>query len=352
MSTGNVATGVFVLVIVLAAFVASTCFFILDEREQAVVTRLNRPVRIVVGDIAEDAFEQLRQEIVATARRTESGIGDGIRVDQGAGLYFKMPFVDSIERFPDTVLEYDVDPEDTVLADKKTLRVDNYARWRIVNPLLYRVRVRTEVAARGVLDDVIYSVLREELGKSDLTEVIRTTNNYVNEDLRTEEEEALGVRESPSRELVERGREEIMNAVTKRANDVARPQYGIEILDVRIKRAELVEVNLESVFERMKAERSRISKGYLSEGQKEAEIIRGDTDRQVRVLLANANREAEILRGEGDAQALRTYAEAFGANADFYEFLQSLEVMKNATQPGTELIVGLDSSIYKLLRGD
>ena len=338
-------------------------FFIVDEREQVVVTRLNKPVHVIVGDFRKDDFAALKDEILQSA--TSSG-GEGaidlksLHVSQGAGLYWKMPFIDAAQSFPDTMLEYDAKPVLIVTKDKKQLMVDNFARWRIENPLLFWVRVRSEGVAHARLDDVIYSIMREELGKNNLIEIIRTTKVFeetgIADALGADVDIAVGgssgstVTSNPMSEILERGREEIMSEVSRRADIDTRRGYGIKLVDVRIKRAELPPTNLQAVFGRMIAERDRISKGYRSEGQERRDIIEGETDKQVLVLLAEAERDAQTLRGEGDAQSLRIYAEAFSQNVELYEFIQGLEVMKQSTPTGSELIVGLDSSIYDMLR--
>jgi membrane protease subunit HflC len=344
----------FVFVAVIAAVVAavgliSTFGFIVTEREQIVVTRLNRPIRVIVGSVPEDQFASLAKEIADTAVKDQVAV----RVDRGAGLYFRIPFTDSVERFPDTVMEYDAEPEDIITADKKKLIVDNFARWRIENPLMFRIRVRTEVAARGALDDIIYSVVREELGKNNLIEVIRTSNRQVGQGTASTESVKEGfVMENPLRDPIKRGREAIMKNVAAAADKTARQQYGIRVLDVRIKRAELLPENLQAVFARMEAERSRISKGYRSEGHKQANMIEGAVDRRVKIILANAQRDATTMRGEGDAEAIRIFAEAFNSNPDLYRFMQSLDVLKDGTPSDSELVIGLDSSIFKFLKSE
>ncbi|MBI4557989.1 MAG: protease modulator HflC [Candidatus Hydrogenedentes bacterium] len=347
-----------VLVLIGLIVVSTTCAYIVDEREQVVVTRLNRPIRVIVGALPEAEFATLQQEIVDTARRKKSvdtETSDDLRVDRGAGLYFKAPFVDAVSRFPDTVLEYDAEPEDIVTADKKKLVVDNFARWRIENPLLYWISVRTQVAAHGVLDDIIYSVVREELGRNDLIEVIRTSNRPIEEkaEVLPEGGEAEGVvsSEDPMRDQIKNGREAIMKAVSARADETARREYGIRVLDVRIKRAELLPENLQAVFARMEAERSRISKGYRSDGRKQADIIEGDTDRRVQVIGANAERDATMLKGDGDAGAVKIFAEAFNSNPELYRFMRSLEVLNENTPEGAEMVIGVDSGVFRLLKG-
>ncbi len=346
-----------VLLVLVTLIGLLSCTYIIDEREQAVITRLNRPVRVIVGDMPDERFEALRKEIQETAQTMAEGAE--VEVLRGAGLYFKMPFTDTVNRFPDTLLYYDAEPEDVILADKKKLIVDNFARWRIENPLLYWVSVRDEVRARGRLDDVIYSVVREELGRNDLIEVIRTTNQMVETAEETPDEDVAAqpvvptseTKDDPAHQTIQHGREVIMQTVTQRSSEQARKQFGISIVDVRIKRAELLSDNLQAVFARMTAERSRISKAYRSDGGKQSEIIKSETDKRVQVLLAEARREAEILRGQGDAEALGIIAEAFGSNPELYRFIRTLEVMEKSTPPGSEFIIGIDSSLYRAMKG-
>lgn len=350
MKTFRFAAGISAVVILVLLIVANTCMFVVHERDQVVVTRLNKPVHVIVGDRDPEQFEPLKAEILHAARRTGEG-AEKLKISMGAGIYFKAPFADTVDRFPDVLMTYDVEEEAVVLADKKTLVVDNFARWKIENPLLFRISVRTITGANGALDDVIYSAVREELGRNDLTEVIRTTNEHIGTDDPVTEDnpEALEAINT-MRDTISLGREKIMNAVTKRANDRARTQYGIRVVDVRIKRADLLPENFQAVFGRMSAERERISRGYRSEGQKQAEIIMGGTDRQVQVIRANAEREAAMLRGEADAQAIRIFAEAFNSNPELYTFVRSLEVIEKSTPPGTEAILGADAGLYRLIK--
>lgn len=330
------------LLVVALLLLLGSPFYVVDEREQVVVTRFNRPIRIIVGDSVDD-FETVKQQIIDSAK-------SDISVGQGAGLYFKMPFMDTAERFPDTVLEYDAQPEPVVTKDKKQLSVDTFARWRIEDPLRFRLNVRTVNGARSRLDDVIYSVIREELGKNNLIEIIRTTKVFTDTTLAGDLDDEELVINDVMREELERGREEIMQTVSDQARSRARDQFGINVIDVRIKRAELPAENLQAVFARMRAERDRISKGYMSEGERQAAIIRGETDRDVKIMLAEAEEKAQTLRGEGDAQALKIIADAFSTDPDFYEYIRSLEVIKEATPKGSELVIGLDSGLYKMLQ--
>ncbi|GJM27161.1 MAG: hypothetical protein DHS20C16_35760 [Phycisphaerae bacterium] len=346
----------------------STCTYVIDERQQAVVTRLSKPIKVIVGARKTEAeFELIRQEILAVTQRADMA-GDAnvdnpedLEVSQGAGLRFKLPFgIDKVEIFPDVVMVYDAEPREIVLADKKKLELDNFGRWRVINPLLFRVRVQNERNARERLDDIIYSNMREVLGKNPLIEVIRTDNRYSDTETagavdETAVEDEIELRaalseQNPMREDIQRGREELMQTVSARSDAEAREKYGIQIIDVRIKRADLLKENLEAVFGRMQAERARISDAYRSEGKKEANIIRGETDRQVQVIAANAERDAKILHGEGDAQSLSIISDAFGANPELYRFMRSLEVLEDATPAGSEVIMGLNSGLFELLQ--
>ncbi|HRK34785.1 MAG TPA: protease modulator HflC [Candidatus Hydrogenedentes bacterium] len=347
------AVGITAAVGMIGLIIANLCMFVVHEREQIVVTRLSRPVHVIVGERPAEEFETVKTAIITVARRsTAVENADELRVSMGAGLYFKVPFADTVERFPDVLMTYDAEEESVVLADKKTLVVDNFARWRIIDPLLFRISVQSVSAANGRLDDVIYSAVREELGKNNLIEVIRTTNENVSTEPVAPVEGDPEVLESENlmRERILVGREKIMNAVTARANVRAREQFGIEVVDVRIKRADLLTENFEAVYGRMSAERSRISKGYRSEGQKQAQIIMGETDRQSQVIIANANRDAAKLRGEADAEAIRIIAETLNANPELYSFIRSLEVMGESLPVGTEIVVGADSGIFRLLK--
>lgn len=335
--TGLVALGLLIAIVLLS----SSCY-IVNEREQVVVTRFNRPVRVIVGDRAAD-IDVIKQEI--------AGLNMGsVAIASGPGLYFKMPFVDAPERLPDTLIEYDSDPEHIVTRDKKQLSLDNFAWWRIENPLLFRLRVQNVAGAQGKLDDIIYSIMREELGKNDLIEIIRTTKEFTDFVQTPGEEEIDPESQAVMLEKLSRGREEIMNTVTQRVNAVTREQFGINVIDVRIKRAELLPENLMAVFARMRAERERISKGYVSEGDRQASVIEGETDRDVRIMIAEAEEQAQKLRGEGDAESLRIIAEAFNSNPEFYTYVRSLEVIGEATPQGAEFVIGLDSSLYQMLQ--
>ena len=273
------------VIIVLGLIVFFTTVFIVDEREQVVILQLGKPVRTI----------------------TEPG------------LYFKLPIpFQNAVTFDDRLLEYDVAPEEVLSKDKKTLIVDNYVRWRISDPLLFLKTVQAIPNAVTRLDDIVYSELRQELGKHNMSEIIFET------------------------------REEIMEIVTK-ASDKSTDQYGIEVVDVRIKRVDLPRENEESIYARMDAERKRQANKFRSEGEEEAQKIRALTEKDKTIILATAYKESQEIRGEGEAKALEIYANAFNKDPDFYEFTRTLEAYKKIIDKKTTLILPADSKLFKTL---
>jgi|TARA_Y100001001_G_scaffold4465_1_gene4657 membrane protease subunit HflC len=264
-----------------------TTVFIVDETEQVVILAFGKPVRTI----------------------TEPGIN------------MKVPFpLQEKIKFDDRLLEYDSPPEEILSKDKKTLIVDNYVRWRIVDPLQFLKTVQAIPTALSRMDDIVYSELRRELGTHDMVEII--TEN----------------------------REKLMEIVTFNSNN-ATLDYGIEVLDVRIRRVDLPAENEESIYARMEAERNRQANKFRSEGEEEAQKIRASTDRDKTIILADAYKEAERIRGEGDAKAVEIYANAYSADTKFYEFVRTLDTYKKIIDDKTTLVLPADSRLFKLLLG-
>ena len=264
-----------------------TTVFIVDETEQVVILAFGKPVRTI----------------------TEPGIN------------MKVPFpLQEKIKFDDRLLEYDSPPEEILSKDKKTLIVDNYVRWRIVDPLQFLKTVQAIPTALSRMDDIVYSELRRELGTHDMVEII--TEN----------------------------REKLMEIVTFNSNN-ATLDYGIEVLDVRIRRVDLPAENEESIYARMEAERNRQANKFRSEGEEEAQKIRASTDRDKTIILADAYKEAEGIRGEGDAKAVEIYANAYSADTKFYEFVRTLDTYKKIIDDKTTLVLPADSRLFKLLLG-
>ena len=245
--------------------------------------------------------------------------GEPVRIIKTPGLYFKLPPPLQIaQRFDDRLLEYDVPPEEILSKDKKSLIVDNYVRWRIIDPLLFLQTVQTEPIAKTRIDDIVYSELRRELGTHNMSEII-----------------------TERREL-------IMEKVTRESAIATKP-YGIEVVDVRLKRVDLPQNNEQSIYRRMQAERIRQANKFRSEGEEESQKIKASTDKDKTIILANAYKEAEEVKGEGEAKAVDIYARAFSKDPDFYEFYRTLETYKIILDKKTTLVLPTNSKLFDIL---
>ncbi len=260
-------------------------FFIVHETEKALVLQLGVPQDIVYGP----------------------------------GLHFKLPFIQNVIYFDARILDYDARPTEAFTVDKKAIVLDNYARWRIENPLQFYRTMRTIPGAQARLDDVVYSQLRALVGGYTLTEVVSTH------------------------------RAQIMEEVTKRVADLMQG-FGVEVVDVRIKRTDLPAENQRAIFERMRAERERQAKQYRSEGVEESTRIRSDADRQRAVILAGAAKKSEVIRGEGDAIAAKTYADAFGQSPEFFEFQRGLDTLRKSLRNNSRIVLSQDNPVLKPLQ--
>ncbi len=334
----------FLLMVVLGAF------FTVNEMEQAVILQLGNPIRVIVVDRTPEQMAELQAWIDLNT--------PGVALSQGAGLYFKIPFLQQVEVFDNRILEYDDPPADVVTKDKKHIQVDCYARWRIDNPLLFLRRVRTENGALSRLDDIIYSMIRQELGNSNLIQIVRSTNDpigmgdYVRlvnnvtysdtlEDIEIDDEGEIREIIKLVRMVPTQGRIAILERVTTTCRVMAK-DYGIYIVDVRIKRADLPEENQAAVFARMQAERNRISNRYRAEGRRMSDVIIANTDLQVDSIRANANRSALTIMGIADSTAAAIYAEAYNSYPDFYSFTRSLETLGTIMGSSNSIVVGTD----------
>ena len=278
---------VIVIVLVLAALmVLPQVVFIIDEREQGIVIQL----------------------------------GEYVRTIDEPGLNFKIPFIQSVARMERRVLEADAPPTEFITLDKERLLVDSYIRWRIVDPHLFYKAVRDEHTGRLRLNSVAISRLREELARHNLWDII-------------------GVERKP-----------IMDTVGRHTDEIARRDFGIAVIDVRMKRVDLPEGVQEAVFARMRAERERMAMESRAEGAQEAKKIMAEADREVVVLLAQAEKESRLLRGEGDAKAAAIYAAAFEQDPEFFGFVRSLEAYEKFLVGGTTLVLGADSELFRFLQ--
>lgn len=275
---------ILIIFIVVILILTNLTLFIVDETKQAIVLQFGKPIRAI----------------------------------KEPGLNFKLPFIQNVVYFEDRLLVYDAAPTEIITKDKKTLIVDNYARWKIIDPLIFLQTVRDINGAQARLDDIIYSELRVDLGLFDMSEIVSEI------------------------------REAIMERVTKISNEKANT-YGIDIVDVRIKRVDLPPENEKFIFDRMRAERERIAKQYRAEGQEESAKIIAETEREKTVILAEAYKTAQTLKGEGDAEAVKIYAESFNQDPEFYKFLRTLEAYKNSLKDKTTILLSPESEFLKYL---
>ncbi len=273
------------VIAILILMIFSGGVMIVDETEQVVIVQLGKPVRNI----------------------TEPG------------LNFKIPFIQSATFFEKRLLEYDSAPNTILTEDKKNLILDNYAQWRISDPLKFMQTMRTQALAQSRLDDIIYSSLRVQLGTHLMHEIVSTM------------------------------RDSLMHKVTQNATLTAQ-EYGIEIIDVRIKRADLPRENEQAVFDRMKAERERMAKQFRSEGDEEAVKIRAETDKEREIILADAYKKAQEIRGDGEAQAIRIYAQAYQSDPDFYEFVRTLDAYKEVFDEKTKFVLTPESDFFRFLK--
>lgn len=272
-------------------------------------------VAVVLVLVASQSFFTVHQ----TQKALVLQLGDPIDAIYGPGIHFKLPFIQNVLYFDARILDYDARSTEAFTVDKKAIVLDNYARWRISNPLQFYKTMRTIPGAQARLDDVVYSQLRALVGGYTLTEVVSSQ------------------------------RAQIMEEVTRRVADLMKP-FGVEVVDVRIKRTDLPAENQRAIFGRMRAERERQAKQYRSEGVEESTRIRSDADRQRAVELAEAAKKSEIIRGEGDALAAKTYADAFGKSIDFFEFQRGLEALRKSLRENSRVILSHDNPILKPLR--
>jgi modulator of FtsH protease HflC len=263
-------------------------------------------------------------QILFTIDERQQGIitqfGAYVRTVTAPGMYAKLPFVQTLQRFDKRVLATDAAPAEYLTLDKKRVVVDYVARWRIVDPLAFFTSVATLEGARARIEDVVFSELRREFASQDFGPV--------------------------TSEL----REPTMEAVARSAGARTK-DFGIHLIDVRIKRADLPTEVQQSVFARMVAERGRIAKRYRSEGEEESAKLRAETDKQREILLAQAYERSQRLQGEGDAAATAIYAEAYKRDPQFYTFLRTLEAYDTILTPETLLVLPGDAAVFRLLQG-
>jgi membrane protease subunit HflC len=243
--------------------------------------------------------------------------GKPVRTISEPGLFAKIPVVQTVEYFDKRILDLDTQPQEVTASDQKRLVVDAFARYRITDPLLFYQAVREERMVRSRLGPIIESSLRRVLGGTTFQDVVRDK------------------------------RESLMKRIAQQVNEEGK-EFGLEVVDVRIKRADLPEQNSKNIFDRMRAERQREAAEFRAEGAAQANRIRANADREVTIIKAEANREGERTRGEGDAERNRIFADAFNRDADFFGFYRSMQAYEQGIKAGdTRMLLAPDSEFFK-----
>ena len=298
------------IVVAIGLAVVASSAFVVDKTEQVVVTQFGDPVGEPITE---------------------------------AGLHFKLPFVQEAHVFDNRFLEWNGSVSEIPTRDKRFIKADTYARWRIVDPLTFYKRLHNEQQAQSRLDDIIDGATRDAVASHDLLELVRSTNREPEhlQDLKEEEQTELAE--------IDVGRTEIMSKIGKEVRADAK-DLGIEVLDVRFKRINYNDEVRKDVYNRMIAERKRIAERYRSEGEGRAADIRGKMERELEEISSKAERKAEEIRGEADGTVTKIYADAYSKDADFYEFLRTLETYPKTLDEDSWLMMSTESSFFKYLK--
>jgi len=287
--------------------------------------------RLVIALIVLGALVIAGLSSVFTVSMTQQAMvlqfGEPKRVVNEPGLHFKIPLFQNVIYIDKRVLLVDAPAEELIAADQKRVVIDAFARWRITDPLRYYQRLRTEDLARRQLAAFISSTLRDVVGREPLTALLIDPR-----------ENAGGGR-----------RAELMRRISQLVNEKAK-ENGIEVVDVRIRRADLPEANSQAIFQRMRTERDQEAKLIRATGQEAAQKRRAEADREATVIIANAKRDSEIKRGEGDAEAIKIFADAFGKDTGFFAFYRSMQAYREAlNDKSTTMVLSPDSDFFRYL---
>ncbi len=277
--------------------------------------------------------EEGKQVIVTEFGKTVKDIRE-------AGLHFKAPFIQEAYYLEKRLLPWDGAPESMQTKDKKRIDIDVWARWRIIEPMTFFKKVRTERRGQKILDDLVDSAVRDVVARHKLIDVVRKSNKelvYETEELQRRRVDRV---EGRGRDDVE---DEILHAVDLK-------EYGMELTKVRIKRVNYVESVRQTVYERMISERLRIARLYDSEAQEEENRIVGQTKKELDQIEGEMGQKTAEIRGEADAQVIQLTAEAYGRSPEFYEFLRRLEVLKKTLDRDTRLILSTESDLFRMLK--
>jgi modulator of FtsH protease HflC len=303
-----------VLIVAAAGIVlAYSSAYVVDETEQVVITQFGK--------------------VIGTPVKTP-------------GLNFKIPFIQKASYFPNNLLTWDGDPGQVPTKDKTYIWVDTFARWKIVDPIKYFQTVNNEFAALERLDDIIDPAMRNLITSYPLVESVRNSSRSMDTfDSVGEEETRKHVQYK-----INLGRDEITKRIVKQASEKLSP-FGIDLVDVKIKRINYIENVRLAVYNRMIAERNQIAEKYRAEGKGEASNIRGEKEKELQVIKSQAYKTSQTLKGTADAQATQIYADAYSVDVEFYEFLKAMDVYKKTMSKDSTLVLSTNSDFMKYFKG-
>jgi membrane protease subunit HflC len=303
----------------IAAVVGYLALFTVQQTQQALVLQFGNPIRVINAPGGLTPAKEGAAEETGGQQPRGNVLGSD---NSGPGLYFKIPFIQNVEYFDKRILDIDTGSEEVIASDQKRLVVDAFARYKIVNPLLFFQAVRDEQTANSRLGAVLEASLRRVLGGASFVAVVRDK------------------------------REALMRTIASQVNQEAEP-FGVKVVDVRIKRVDLPEPNMQAIYRRMQTERQQQAAEIRAEGEGASRGIRADADRQVTVIKAEATGESERIRGDGDAERNRIYADAFNKDPDFFAFYRSMQAYEASLKSdGTRLLLSPDSQFFQYFNGD
>ncbi|MBU1108409.1 MAG: protease modulator HflC [Candidatus Riflebacteria bacterium] len=297
---------IFAVVLAIVLFVAAGSIFVVYEGEQAIVTRFGKPV----GEV------------------------------HYAGLNFKIPFIEDVYRFEKRILKWDGDPNQITTREKKYIWVDATARWKIVDPLVFFRTVATIRGAQSRLDDIIDSVIRDAISGNYLVDLVRGPTYKAPAGVSAEE-----ILDETNR----RSREQILDDILQKAK-ASTPEYGIELIDVQVKRLNYIESVLEKVYERMISERNKVAAEYRSEGEGDKAEILGGMEKELKRITSEAFKTALEIKGKADAQASQIYANAYSRDPEFYSFCRSLETLEKSVGANSKMVISTESELFRYFK--
>lgn len=302
--------GPLIAVLVLTAALLSQAGYTVDETEQVIITQFGETIGVAITE---------------------------------PGFRLRIPFIQQVNRFDKRILEWDGEPEPMPTKDKKYLWIDMTARWRIVNPLIFLQTVGTEMGAQKRLDDILDGATRSTVGHYDLINIVRSTNRIL------EAEKAEDVDSEQIFPEIKQGRPDLLKEIMKQSMTPIR-EFGIELVDVRVKRINYEGEVRTKVYERMMSERKRVAEKLRSEGQGESAEIQGQKEKILRQIESEAYRAAQILKGEADAKAVKIYADAYQADPEFFSFYKTLDSYSRTLTEKDTLILTTENEYLSFLK--